>query len=54
MGKYEQIIEWVFNKNYQSNKLRIPFNREEEKHYQLIPRTAIVDTELRMLAESEL
>ena len=29
MGKYEQIIEWVFNKNYQPDIARVPFNREE-------------------------
>lgn len=29
MGKYEQIIEWIFNQNYQPQKVRIPFNREE-------------------------
>jgi len=29
MGKYEQIIEWVFNQNYQSGKVRVTFNRED-------------------------
>jgi len=29
MSKYEQIIEWVFNRNYQSGTVRVPFNREE-------------------------
>lgn len=29
MGKYEQIIEWVFNQNYHSDMLRAPFSREE-------------------------
>lgn len=29
MGKYEQIIEWVFHQNYQVGSLRIPFDREE-------------------------
>ncbi|MGQ4809441.1 hypothetical protein NKDENANG_02858 [Candidatus Entotheonellaceae bacterium PAL068K] len=29
MAKYEDIIEWVFQQNYQSDKVRVPFNREE-------------------------
>ena len=29
MGKYEQIIEWVFNQNYHRDKVRVSFNREE-------------------------
>lgn len=29
MGKYEKIIEWVFNQVYEPQKLRIPFSREE-------------------------
>lgn len=29
MGKYEQIVEWVFNQNYQPGRVRVPFNREE-------------------------
>lgn len=29
MGKYEQIIEWVFNKNYQPGRIRVDFKREE-------------------------
>lgn len=29
MGKYEQIIEWVFEKHYEAGKVRVPFNREE-------------------------
>ncbi len=29
MGKYEQVIEWVFNRNYQPGKVRIAFNRED-------------------------
>ena len=29
MGKYEQIIEWVFKQNYQPGMVRVPFNREE-------------------------
>lgn len=29
MGKYEQIIEWIFNKNHQPDSFRVPFNREE-------------------------
>ena len=29
MGKYEQIIEWIFNKNHQPDRFRVPFNREE-------------------------
>lgn len=29
MGKYEQIIEWVFNQNYHAGRFCIPFNREE-------------------------
>jgi len=29
MGKYEQIIEWVFNQNYQPGKVRVAFNRED-------------------------
>ncbi len=29
MGKYEQIIEWVFHQNYRPGKVRMPFNREE-------------------------
>jgi hypothetical protein len=29
MGKYEQIIEWVFHQNYRPDKVRVHFNREE-------------------------
>lgn len=29
MGKYEQIVEWVFRRNYQSGRVCVPFNREE-------------------------
>jgi len=29
MGKYGQIIEWVFHQNYQPDKVRVHFNREE-------------------------
>lgn len=29
MGKYEQIIEWIFSRKYQPEKVRISFNREE-------------------------
>lgn len=29
MGKYEQIIEWVFQQKYQPDKARLSFNREE-------------------------
>jgi hypothetical protein len=29
MGKYEQIIEWVFHQNYSPDKVRVLFNREE-------------------------
>ena len=29
MGKYEQVIEWVFNQNHQPDRFRVPFNREE-------------------------
>jgi len=29
MGKYELIIEWVFNQNHQTDRFRVPFNREE-------------------------
>lgn len=29
MGKYEQIIEWVFQQNYQPGRVRVTFNREE-------------------------
>lgn len=29
MGKYEQIIEWIFNQNYQPDRVRVAFNREE-------------------------
>ena len=29
MGKYEQIIEWVFNQNYKTDRMNVPFNREE-------------------------
>jgi hypothetical protein len=29
MGKYEQVIEWVFNQNHQPDRMRVPFNREE-------------------------
>ncbi|GAK54027.1 endonuclease [Candidatus Moduliflexus flocculans] len=32
MGKYEQIIEWVFKQNYQPDMARVPFNREELVH----------------------
>lgn len=28
MSKYEQIIEWVFQQNYQPNKVRVSFKRE--------------------------
>lgn len=29
MGKYEQIIEWVFQQKYQPDEVRLSFNREE-------------------------
>ena len=29
MGKYGQIIEWVFHQNYQPGEVRVHFNREE-------------------------
>ncbi len=29
MGKYEQIIEWVFRQNYQPDHVRVHFDREE-------------------------
>ena len=29
MSKYEKIIEWIFNKQYQQGKVRLPFGREE-------------------------
>lgn len=29
MRKYEQIIEWVFQQNYQPNRVRLSFSREE-------------------------
>lgn len=29
MGKYEQIIEWVFRKNYRPDNVTISFNRDE-------------------------
>lgn len=29
MGKYERIIEWVFNKNHRGESVRIAFGREE-------------------------
>jgi hypothetical protein len=29
MGKYEQIIEWVFQQNYQPDQVRVHFDREE-------------------------
>lgn len=69
MGKYEQIIEWVFNQNYQPGSLRVAFGREElavleadevlmlniveEKHYELVPRSQISDAELQRLIENE-
>ena len=32
MGKYEQIIEWVFSKNYRPHSILVPFNRDELAH----------------------
>ena len=29
MGKYEKIIEWIFNQNHQPGRVRVAFNREE-------------------------
>jgi hypothetical protein len=29
MGKYEQIIEWVFQQSYRPDRVRLSFNREE-------------------------
>ncbi len=29
MGKYEQIIEWIFNQHYQPGRVRLVFDREE-------------------------
>lgn len=29
MGRYEQIIEWVFNQNYRQGRVRVSFDREE-------------------------
>ena len=29
MGKYEQIIEWIFNQHYQQGKIRLAFDRDE-------------------------
>ena len=29
MGRYEQIIEWVFDQNYQPDRACVDFNREE-------------------------
>ena len=29
MGRYEDIIEWVFQKNYSPGQVRVPFRREE-------------------------
>ncbi|MCL4870238.1 MAG: endonuclease [Anaerolineae bacterium] len=29
MGKYEQIIEWIFHRNYQSGDVIVKFNRDE-------------------------
>lgn len=29
MGKYEKIIEWVFDQNYWPGRMRVAFNREE-------------------------
>lgn len=42
MSKYEQVIEWVFRKNYQQGDIRVRFTREElvEAHDALdLPRT---------------
>jgi hypothetical protein len=29
MSKYEQVIEWVFQKNYRQGDIRVRFTREE-------------------------
>ena len=29
MGKYEQIIEWIFQQNYEPNRARLSFSREQ-------------------------
>ena len=42
MSKYEQVIEWVFQKNYQPGDVRVRFTREElvDAHDALgLPRT---------------
>ena len=29
MSKYEQIIEWIFSRNYTPHRVLVPFNRDE-------------------------